>query len=244
MSKKKAMTNELLDSDEINKVWNQSHEDKTTFSVIFSLAQGMFCIVNMIFGYFILFNHFNQLLENRYILKILLFTMFGEIFTSIISAFCMILVRFIFGIRSSTYFLSVISLLSTLLQSVFYYSCFVASVIILHLWYFQINTNPGNFLYKFMINKNTTLDLKHHLLIYFFIEAFISLIEVLTSIPILVSIINYGLTKEIEKIKGKPIVEFYNVNRPITYTNYQNYEKAFENLNNQSSRPEAHYVQI
>ncbi|KAK9172735.1 hypothetical protein CmeUKMEL1_15825 [Cryptosporidium meleagridis] len=240
------MKNELLDSDEIDKVWNQSHEDKTTFSVICSLTQGMFCIVNMIFGYFILFNHFNQLLKNTNIFKILLFTMFGEIFTSIISAFCMILVRFIFGIRSSTYFLSVISLLSTLLQSVFYYSCFVISVIILHLWYFQINTNPGHFLYNFVINENTTLDLKHHLLIYFFIEAFISLVEVLSSIPILVSIVNYGLSKEIEKIKGKPVVEFYSANQQIAYTNYQNYEKAFDNLNNQLSRPEAqaHYVQV
>ncbi|KAH8582881.1 uncharacterized protein ELE39_002226 [Cryptosporidium sp. chipmunk genotype I] len=238
------MTTKLVSSDELNQVWIQNHEDKTTFSVTCSLIQGVFCIINMVFGYLILFSHFNQLLENKGILKVLLFTIFGEVFTSMISAICMILVRFIFGIRSSTYFLSVISLLSTLLQSAFYYSCFVVSAIVLYLWYFQVSTNPDGFLSNFVINKNIKLNLGRHLLIYFLIEAFISLIEVLSSIPVIVSIINYGLSKEIDKIKGKPIVEFYTVNQPATYTKYQNYEKAFEDLSNQLSKSEGHYVQI
>ncbi|OII75516.1 uncharacterized protein cubi_02037 [Cryptosporidium ubiquitum] len=238
------MTSELASSDELNKVWTQSCEDKTTFSVICSLVQGLFCIINVIFGYFILIRHFNRLLENKSILKILLFTIFGEMITSLMSAMCMILVRLIFGIRSSTYFLSVISLLSTLFQSLFYYSCFAISTTVLYVWYFKVNVHPSDFLYSFVINKNITLDLTRDLLIYFFIEAFISFIEVIYSIPVLVSIIDYGLSKEIDKIKGKPIVEFYSVNQPFTYTNYQNYEKAFEDLNAHFSKSESHYVRL
>lgn len=236
--------NKSKSSDELNSVWTQSHEDKTIFSVTCSLIQGVFCIINMIFGYYILIHHFNQLLDNKNILKILLFTIFGEIIASLISIICMILIRFIFGIRSSTYFLSVISLLSTLLQSLFYYSCFIISTLVLYLWYLKVNINPNNFLYNLVINKNITLDLTNHLLIYFSIEVFISFIEVIFSIPVLVSILNYGLSKEIDKIKGKPIVEFYTVNQPITYTNYQNYEKAFQELNTHSSKSESYYVQV
>lgn len=234
----------LVSSDELNRVWTQSNEDKTTSSVMCSLVQGVFCIINMIFGYFILIHHFDQLIGSKNILRILLFTIFGEIVASTISAICMVLVRFIFGIRSSMYFLSVISLLSTLLQSIFYYSCFATSAIVLYVWYFQVTPSPGDFLFNFMINKSAGWDLQRNLLLYFSIEAAISLTEVIFTLPILINIMDYGLSKEIDKIKGKPIVEFYALNQPITFTKYQNYEKAFENLSIQLNKSEAHYVEV
>lgn len=234
----------LVSSDELNRVWTQINEDKTTLSVVCSLVQGIFCIINMIFGYFILIHHFDQLIENKNILRILLFTIFGEIVTSAISAAFMILVRLIFGIRSSTYFLSVISLLSTLLQSIFYYSCFAFSAMVLYVWYFQVNPGPRDFLFNFMMNENVGWNFQRDLLIYFTIEAAISLTEVLFTLPVLVSIMDYGLSKEIDKIKGKPIVEFYAFDQPITYTKYQNYEKAFENLSVQLSKYESHYFEV
>ncbi|KAJ1604284.1 transmembrane domain-containing protein [Cryptosporidium canis] len=234
----------LISSDELSKVWTQTNEDKTVFSVICSLVQGIFCMINMIFGYFILIHHFNQLLTNKSILIILIFTLFGEIVTSILSAILMVLVRLILGIRSSTYFLSIISLLSTLLQSIFYYSCFVTSAIVLYIWYFQLQPNTNDFLFNFVINKNISQNLIRDLLIYFLIEAAISLVEVIFSLPVIFNIIDYGLSKEINKIKGKPIVEFYTVNQPVTYTKYQNYEKAFESLNIQQNKSESHYVEV
>ncbi|KAF7458896.1 putative integral membrane protein [Cryptosporidium felis] len=223
---------EITNSKELKLAWSQSHEEKSTLSVVLALIQGFICTINVIFGYYILIHYYDQLLLNMSIMKILLFTLIGELFIYLNSVIFMFIVRFICGIRSSANFLSVISVLNLLSQLIFYYLCFIVSLTIVIFRHLHLQFGSSSLLSNFLIDKKISASLTQYLTLYFSIEALVSSIEVIPSLPIFFRVLNYGISKEIDKLRGKPIVEFYSTNEPITYTLYQDYDRAFENLNN------------
>ncbi|KAK6590341.1 hypothetical protein RS030_162487 [Cryptosporidium xiaoi] len=226
--------------------WTLRNEDKSVCSVIYSLLQGLLCTVNMIFGNYIIIFHYKKATEDMNLLTMLLITLFGELLIHACSLLLILFVRMLCGIRSSIYFVSIAGLLNIILQACFYYICLGISVIAIWSIYFNINSDNSYLISHFIINySDKNSQFMHQVIVYFIIEAFISLNEVLSSIPLVFSAVIYGFSREISKIKGEPIVEFHKLNKPITFTRYQNYEGALDNFKNNSQvKPENCYLEL
>ncbi|KAH8741162.1 hypothetical protein FG386_000069 [Cryptosporidium ryanae] len=237
----------MSELDEIEHIhrWTLRNEDKSVCFVIYSLFQGLLCVANMIFGNYILILHYKEVSQDKNLLVILLITLFGELLIHIVSILLILLVRVLCGIRSLAYFVSIAGLLNIIFQSCFYYICFGISLMTIGSWYFSLTRNNNDFISHFIINYDKNSLFVNQVIMYFIIEAFISLNEIFYSIPIVFSAMGYGLSREISKIKGKPIVEFHKLDKPITFTRLQNYEDALNNIRNNSQvKPEHCYIEL
>ncbi|OII77994.1 hypothetical protein cand_038020 [Cryptosporidium andersoni] len=211
-------------TDESIQIWSRNHEGSSLLYCIFTNIMGACCLINMLFGYYILYNNYKILSNHPKCLRTIIFTLFGELLVYIAFTIFLLIIRILCGIRASVHSIATISLLSTFHQIILYYICFILSIGVLITHKYSINLNNSTFLSYVSLPSSLGNPLQNKLLHYYIIEASLTGIEVIITIPIVISLCWYNLSRLFDKIMGKPVVQFFSTNIPDSYTNFQDYE--------------------